>query len=140
MAKLTAEEFQEKHARRLKASIPDIEKGIQRVTVSPTEKAAAKVEKMRVNILKSIDDGTWQRRLRAVTLDEWKQKAISKGVPHIAAGIDAAAEKVKDFASQLLPYIDKVKADVDKLPDLTLEDSINRMATFTRGMSKFKKK
>ena len=140
MAKLTAEEFQEKHARRLKASIPDIEKGIQRVTVSPTEKAASKVEKMRAKLLESIDNGTWQRRLRAVSLEEWKEKAISKGVPHIAAGIDAAAGKVKDFASQLLPYIDKIKADVEKLPDLTLEDSINRMATFTRGMSKFKKK
>jgi len=140
MAKLTAEEFQEKHARRLKASIPDIEKGISRVTVSPTAKAAEKVEKMRANIIKSLDDGTWQRRLRAVTLEEWKEKAITKGVPHIAAGIDAAAEKVKSFASQLLPHIDKCKAEVDKLPDLTLEDSINRMSTFIRGMSKFKKK
>ena len=49
-------------------------------------------------------------------------------------------DKVISFAGQLLPHIDKVKGEIDKMPDLTLEDSINRMATFTRGMSKFHKK
>ena len=140
MAKLTPEEFQEKHARRLKGAIPDIEKGISRVTSSPTAKAAAKVDKMRARLLAKIDDGTWARRLKGVTLEEWKTKAIEKGIPHIASGIDAAKDKVISFAGQLLPHIDKVKGEVDKMPDLTLEDSINRMATFTRGMSKFRKK
>lgn len=140
MAKLTPEEFQEKHARRLKASIPDIEKGINRVTTSPTAKAAAKVDKMRAKLLARIDDGTWARRLKGVSLEEWKSKAIAKGVPRIASGIDGAADKVKDFAGQLLPHIDKIQADVQKMPDLTLEDSINRMSTFIRGMSKFRKK
>lgn len=140
MAKLTPEEFQEKHARRLKGAIPDIEKGIARVTASPTAKAAAKVDKMRARLLAKIDDGTWASRLKGVTLEEWKSKAIEKGIPHIAAGIDGAREKVVNFAGQLLPHIDKVKGEIDKMPDLTLEDSINRMATFTRGMSKFRKK
>lgn len=140
MAKLTPEEFQEKHARRLKGAIPDIEKGIARVSSSPTAKAAAKVDKMRARLLAKIDDGTWASRLKGVTLEEWKSKAIEKGIPHIAAGIDGARDKVVNFAGQLLPHIDKVKGEIDKMPDLTLEDSINRMATFTRGMSKFRKK
>jgi len=37
----------------------------------------------------------------------------------------------------LLPHIDSVRAGVEKMPDLTLEDSINRMSTFVRGMAKF---
>jgi hypothetical protein len=140
MAKLTPEEFQEKHARRLKASIPDIEKGIGKVTEAPTAKAAAKSDKMRARLLARIDDGTWASRLRGVSLEDWKSKAIAKGVPRIASGIDGASAKVKDFAGQLLPHIDKVQAEVKKMPDLTLEDSINRMSTFVRGMSKFRKK
>jgi len=45
--------------------------------------------------------------------------------------------KVEKFYSQLLPHIDTVKGTVSKMPDLTLEDSINRMSTFVRGMAKF---
>jgi len=64
----------------------------------------------------------------------------NKGLGRVATGIDEAAPKVRAFASDLLPYIDNLKASVDKLPDTTLEDSINRMTTFVRGMSKFQRK
>jgi len=140
MAKLTAKEFQEKQARRLKAAIPDMKAGIERVTESPTAKAAAKVEKMKARLLERIDDGTWARRLNAVTLDDWKDKMINKGLSRVSTGIDGAAAKVEEFASQLLPYIDKQVADIKQMPDLTLDDSINRMTSFIRGMSKFRKK
>jgi ElaB/YqjD/DUF883 family membrane-anchored ribosome-binding protein len=139
MARVTPEQFQEKHARRLKASIQDIQAGIERVSVAPTAKAAKKADKMKARLVESIDSGKWQRGLMKVSLEEWKEKAVRKGIPRIADGIDSAAKKVVDFAGQLLPHIDKVKSDIDKLPDLTIEDSINRMVTFTRGMSKFKK-
>jgi len=139
MARVTPEQYQEKHARRLKASIQDIQSGIERVTESPTAKAAKKADKMKARLVAAIDDGKWQRGLMKVSLEDWKEKAVRKGIPRIADGIDGAAKKVIDFAGQLLPHIDKVKGDIDKMPDLTLEDSINRMVTFTRGMSKFKK-
>jgi len=139
MAKLTANEFQEKHARRLKASIDDMRKGVERVTVSPTEKAAAKQDKMKANILASIDNGKWAAGLKRVTLDDWKTKMINKGVNRVASGIDEAAPKVVAFASELLPHIDSVKAKIEKMPDVTLEDNIGRMTEFIRGMSKFKR-
>lgn len=140
MAKLTPEQFREKHARRLKASVEDIRAGIARVTESPTAKAAGKVDKMRTNLLKALDNGKWAARLKAVSLEEWKRKTTDVGVNRIAAGIDAAAGKVENFAAQLLPFQDKLVNDVKRLPDVTLEDSINRMTTFIRGMAKFQKK
>jgi len=140
MAKVTPEEFAEKHNRRLKSALPDMEAGIKKVTEAPTAKAAAKQEKMKQRLIARIDDGTWAARLKKVGVDEWKEKAISKGIPRVSAGIDAARDKVTDFASQLLPHIDAGKAAIDKMPDITLEDSINRMSTFVRHMSKFKKK
>lgn len=139
MAKLTAQEFQEKHARRLKASIDDMRKGVERVTVSPTEKAAAKQDKMKANILASIDNGKWAAGLKRVTLDDWKTKMINKGVNRVSSGIDEAAPKVIEFASELLPYIDSAKAKIEKMPDVTLEDNISRMTSFIRDMSKFKR-
>jgi len=139
MAKLTPKEFQEKHNRRLKAAVPDMQAGVERVTESPTAKAAAKADKMKANIVKSIDDGKWQAGLKRVSLEEWKTKMINKGVNRVAVGIDEAADKVEAFAADLLPHIDRGVDSVNKLPDVTLEDSINRMTTFVRHMAKFKR-
>jgi hypothetical protein len=94
---------------------------------------------MRTNLLAKIDDGTVARRLNAVTLEEWKSKAVNIGVGRIAQGIDGAAAKVVSFAEKLLPAIDAAQSKVKAMPDLTLEDNINRMTTMVREMSKFRK-
>ena len=138
--KLTPEQFQEKQARNLKASIDYMRSGISNVTESPTMKAASRADKMLTNLSKAVQNGTWGNRLKAVSLDEWKEKMLNKGLPRVAGGIDAAKSKVVDFASQLLPAIDSAKKDIQSMPDLTLEDNINRMTTFIRKMSQFKKK
>jgi len=140
MARLTPDEYVEKHARRLKGAVDDMRQGVQRVNTAPTLQAAAKKDKMRANITASLDSGKWERGLKRVTLDDWKQKMINKGVGRVATGIDEAAPKVRAFASELLPYIDNISAAVSKMPDTTLEDNINRMTTFVRGMAKFQRK
>lgn len=140
MAKMTAEEFQEKHARRLKAATADMEKGVRNVTVAPTLKAAQAMPKLRANLLKAIDSGKMERRLKAVSLQDWQNKMIEKGIGRVASGIDGAKDKVINFASQLLPAIDKAKDKIDRLPNVTLDDNINRMTTFIREMAKFEKK
>ena len=140
MAKVTPDQFVEKHARRLKGAVTDMQRGVERVTEAPTAKAAKKVDKMRTNLLAALDSGKWARRLESVSLEEWKDKMVSKGIPRVAAGIDAAAPKVKAFAEELLPHIDRIQNEVKKMPDVSLEDSINRMVAFTRGMAKFQRK
>jgi hypothetical protein len=138
--KITPDEFVAKHATRLKASVDDIRKGLEKVTEAPTLKAAAKKDKMKMRINEAIDTGKWETNLKKVGLDEWKNKAINVGVGRIASGIDAASAKVKDFASQLLSYESSLKDKIDKMPDTTLEDRINRMTTWVREMAKFRKK
>jgi hypothetical protein len=140
MARLTAQEFAEKHNRRLKGALSDMQAGVERITVSPTSQAAAKQDKMIQRLTARVQDGTWATRLRAVSLDSWKGDMIEKGIPRVSGGIDRAQGKVQDFAAQLLPYIDSQKAAIEKMPDLTLEDSIGRMSSFIRGMAKFRKK
>jgi len=138
--RLTPEEFAEKHARRLKAAVDDIRKGVERVSESPTAKAAAKENKMLQNIQEAISSGKWANRLRSVSLEEWKQKTISKGLGRIAAGIDEAHDKQVKFAEQLLAYEATLKSKVDEMPDLTLEDSIARATEWMRGMAKFERR
>ena len=139
MAKLTANEFQEKHARRLKAAVEDVRKGIDRVTESPTEKAAAKQDKMLTNLTAAVTSGKWAAGLKRVTLEDWKRQTRDVGVNRIAAGIDAAKSKVIAFAEELLPHIDRGREKIKAMPDVTLDDNINRMVAFTRHMSDLKR-
>jgi len=139
MAKLTPIEFQEKHARRLKASVEDVRRGIDRVTESPTAKAAAKQDKMLTNLTAAVNSGKWANGLKRVSLDDWKKKARDVGVNRIAAGIDAASAKVVSFAEDLLPHIDRGRDKIKGMSDVTLDDNINRMTTFIRHMAEMKR-
>lgn len=138
--KITKEEFQERHARRLKGAIEDMRSGVQKITVAPTAQAADKQSKMKAHLIERIDDGTWAARLRKVSLDSWRTKMIDKGLPRVSGGIDAAKDKVVDFAGQLLPAVYAAQDKVKAMPDLTLEDSISRMTAMVREMAKFRKK
>jgi ElaB/YqjD/DUF883 family membrane-anchored ribosome-binding protein len=135
MARVTPQQYQEKHARRLKASSEDIRAGIDRVTEAPGQAAVQKKEKMRANINAALDDGTWERRTAAVTLQEWKTAAKEKGVGRIAAGIDAVSTKQVQMATRLLAAVDSAADQVRAMPNNNLEDSIQRMVAFTRGMA-----
>lgn len=140
MARLTPQEFQEKHARRLTAAVEDVRRGIDRVTENPMEKAAAKKDKMLANLTAAVNDGRWEAGLKRVSLEDWKTKARDVGVGRIAAGIQAAASKVVAFAEDLLPHIDAGQAKLKTMPDITLEDNIARMSTFVRHMAAMKRK
>ena len=140
MAKKTPAESAEKWARNLKGSVPDIEAGVDRVTEAPGVKAAAQSAKMLANLTEKVRDGTWAQRVKAVPLEEWQEKMKSKGISRIAQGVDGATAKTEDFFSQLFAYQDSIASKLAGMPDLTLEDSINRMTTYVRDMAKFSKK
>lgn len=139
MARLTPAEFQEKHARRLSAAVEDVRKGIDRVTVNPCELAAAKQEKMLTNLTAAVNDGRWAAGLKRVSLEQWKDKAKNVGAGRISSGINAAKAKVVAFAEQLLPHIDAGTDKLKTMPDITLEDNIERMTSFIRHMATFKR-
>ncbi len=139
MAKLTGLEAAEKHARRLTGATEDIRQGVERVTVAPGQLAAAKVDKMRQNLLASIDDGTWATNVAKVTVGEWKDDMLNKGVNRIGPGVTAAIPKTAVFFSELFEHQDKIVAEINNMPDLSLEDNIGRMVHNARRMAEFKK-
>jgi len=140
MARLTAQQAREKHARNLKASTQDIIRGVDAVTVAPGLLAAKKADKMLANLQESVQSGRWAQRVASVSNEDWKRLMKEKGVNRISTGIDGAAAKVEEFFNQLLPFQDSLTAKVAQMPDLTLEDNIQRMTYFVRGMSQFKRK
>jgi len=139
MARVTPEQFQEKHQRRTEQALEDIRTGVQNVTVNPCELAANKIDKMRAGIIRAIDSGKTEAALRRVSLEEWRGKMLTKGVDRIPEGLTQAKQKVIDFASDLLPHIDKGLVELNKLADVTLADAKKRGTTWMDHMSKFKR-
>jgi len=139
MARVNPQEAADKLIRRLSGATEDIRRGIQQVTTAPSQAAIAQKELLKQKINEAIDNGTWEAGLNAVSLQDWKDAALNKGVSRIAGGISAARPKLTKFYSELLPAVDAAAAEVRAMPKGTLEDSINRMVTYTRAMSNFRK-
>lgn len=135
MARVNAQEYADKWGRRLSASTQDIRRGVERVSEAPGASAARNADRMLAGIQVAIQDGRWQRAVAGVSLQDWKEATISKGIGRIASGVEGAMSKQRDMAERLLAAVDTVKSRVDQMPSTTLEDRINRMVTFARGMS-----
>lgn len=137
---ITPQEFSDKWQRRTKAASEDVRRGVEAVTESPTAAAAAKQDKWAAKMAAAETQKKWADNLKAVDLNAWKSAMLNKGLGRIAAGVDGAASDMADFASQLLPAVERARGILKGMPDLTIEDSINRASTFIREMSKFKRK
>jgi len=136
---MTSSDYTDKWARRLSGATEDIRRGVEAVSKSPTEAAPAKIDKMKANWLKKVEDGTVAKNLRAVSLEDWKRKMIDQGVNRISGGVEGSKDKMSRFADKFLPYAYAVSDKVKSMPDLTLEDSISRMTTAVRELAKFRK-
>ena len=133
--RLSAVEFQQKQAKRLKASTEDIRAGVNAVSEAPSAKAVAKQDKMLANLTESIQNGTWANRLGQHTLSDWKRDMNDKGIARIGSGIDNASAKVQKFAAWLLPKAYALSDEVKGMPDMTLDDSVARAEKVIRGMA-----
>lgn len=140
MAKLTARQFREKHARNTTAARDDMIRGIGNVREAPGVLAAEKAEKMLAGITAAVQSGKWGDRVSSVSLEEWKRLMVEKGVPRVNAGIQAAAADIEDFAQQLLDHQDGYLPRIHDMPDLTLEDNINRAVENMREGAKFERR
>lgn len=123
-------------AARLAASGDKIQRGVQAVTTSPGQAAARQKSAYVANVQSSADK--WASRVAAISTGEWQQATISKGVPRIASGAQAAQPKFAQFMGQLLPHIDSGKSSLPARGNL--EQNIARMTAFTRHMAGFKRR
>lgn len=137
--RVTDAQWAEKWGRRLKGATQDIRNGVERVTESPMELAAAKQDKMLANVTEAVRSGKWARGLRRRTLAEWKDRVLNIGVGRIPAGVDAAEGDVREFARDLIDHQNAGLGRIDAMPDVTVEDGIARAAAWIRHMAEFER-
>ncbi len=138
MAKVNAQEYAEKWARRMRGATEDVRRGVEKVTVAPGELAAQNEAALLQNFVESVNSGRWAARVRGVSLQDWQKATLDKGIARIGPGVEAAQPKMARIAAELLPAVDAAAAAANALPKVTLEDSIQRMTTFVRKMAEFK--
>lgn len=135
--RVTPEQLAEKWGRRLKGATEDIRQGIARVDVAPGRRAAEQADKWQQRLSLPETKRKWAARVAAVSLEDWKSAILNKGLIRIAAGVDGAMPKMEKFAAALISYQNSGLTELERMPDLTLEDSISRQTWWTRYMAKF---
>lgn len=122
----------------LSGATAKIQQGIEAVTQAPGAKAAAQqalyLSQIQANAAK------WARNTAAVSLQSWKDAAISKGIPRIALGAQQAQPKMEAVMTKLLPFISNAKSSLDaQNPRGNLQQNIQRMVAWANTMATFEK-
>lgn len=135
MARVSPTQYLDKWGRRLNAAGPDIQAGVQRVTTAPGQAAAAAQQLMLQNLTEAVNNGTWARQVSSVSLQDWQNSMINKGMARIGAGVTQAQKTKVGRITALLSAVDQAAAAANAQPKGGLEQSIQRAATFMRTMS-----
>lgn len=98
--------------------------GVNAVTVAPGQAAAAKVNTWLAKVQASANK--WATNVSAVTLQQWQQSMVQVGIPRISTGAQAKQGKYLAFAQKFYPYLATGVAQVKAMPNVTLQDGINR--------------
>lgn len=137
---MSASDISSKWNKNMKNAVTDIQAGIDRVTTNPMEKAIAKQDKMKANLNAAIDNGTWAKQMGKVSMSDWKTKTKTKVGERLSSGVDGAMNKRKEFDNWLVGRINSGLDKVNAMPDMTLQDSINRAAAMMTHMASEKYK
>jgi hypothetical protein len=138
-AMLTPQQIGEKWASKMATSSEAYKLGIGAVQESPMAKAAASSELYLKGVQEAVSSGKWQSGLNRVSLQQWKESCLTKGVQRIASGAMAAKNRVIDFQSQWLPFLQANVQRVRSMPKGGLENGIARAVEMIRLNSQFRR-
>lgn len=109
--------------------------GAQRVQTSPGQLAAQQAQKWLNRVNESA--AKWQRKVGAVTLQEWQSAYITKGVPRIASGAQAAQADYQNALVPLFQYMANVWATVNAMPSDTPAARDAKMLAWAQQMRQY---
>jgi hypothetical protein len=139
MAKaLTPAQIAEKQVRRAQAAVTDYKDGVMAVKVSPTQKAAQRVDAWMQGLQKAYADGSSVDGLKGVSLQDWQKATVDKGGMTYAKGVADAQGVISDFHAQRQQEQARIDAQLNAMPRGDLSTNIQRMIMQIQGMSNFK--
>jgi hypothetical protein len=120
-------------------STNSIRSGVQSMTVSPTAQAARQVDQYLAGVQKAVADGKWVAGLNRVSLPQWQDAMLTKGLPRIQQGAVTGRSKMESFMSDFLPYVARAQQSLAATPRGGLEQNLQRMSAFVRQIAEYKR-
>jgi len=118
----------------ISAKTAKMQANVQAVTVAPGQLAARQKAVYVQNVQARADH--WAARVGRVSLQEWQNAMITKGIPRVATGASAAQAKMTAVFAQLLPFIERGKSSLPQRG--TFEQNKNRAMAWMDYMHGFK--
>ena len=134
MAHGTPTEVRDKWLRNIQNATQEMSAGVDRLTVSPGQSAAAKRQKWVNALMDTNVQDKWARNVQSVSLQQWQQAMKDYGINRVAQGAQAKQGKFENAMASLLPFIDRVRAQVRAMPDDTPAAREQRALAMMRGM------
>lgn len=128
----------DKWAANLSSATQAIKAGIQAVSVSPTSKAAARLDQYLAGVNAAVSSGRMAAKLNAVSLQSWQNAAIVKGVPRIAQGAAQSKDKFAAFMTKWLAHEAQLSSTLASMPRGTLDQNIARAVAVIQHNAAFK--
>lgn len=139
MAMIDAQKFTDRWAAGMAAAGTKYKEGVQAVTEAPNAKAAQAESRYLAGTQEAVASGAYQRGNQAVTLEDWKNAAITKGAARLAGGAQAAVPKMRAAAGPLLAHIESGMSLLQSMPRGTFEENMQRSIAMATHMHSFKK-
>lgn len=134
MARVDANGWLTKWGNNLSNSSTYITSGVQRVQTAPGVSAAAAADRMLAGVTQAVTSGKWAANVSGVSLQQWQQSMIQKGIPRIQQGVAQAKTNKVAKITQLLQNVDAAVGAVQALPKGGLAQGIARATAFMTAM------
>lgn len=136
---MTGSEGAAKWVRATLANKESARKGVEQVKESPTKAAARNIDGYLSGVQDAVSSGRFERALNAVSLEDWKQAYLDKGLKNLDNGVKAAESKMARFLDKYLPYIQSKSEEIKRMPKATLADKMARIEKNLMNLEEFKK-
>lgn len=113
--------------------------GVQRVSQSPGQAAAAKAAKWVAAMQDPAVQAKWKNNVGAVSLADWQQMMTTVGIPRIAAGAQAKQSKYLAFAEQFFPFLARNVQQVEQMDDTSFAARVQRAVQMMTLNHQFKR-
>jgi hypothetical protein len=135
MARVDAAGWLQKWSTNLNGAGTYIKNGVQRVQTAPGQSAAAASDRMLAGVTNAVSSGRWAKAVSGVSLAQWQDAMVNKGIPRLQQGTAQAVKTKGDKIAALLSNVDAATASIQSLPKGGLQQGIQRATAYMTKMS-----
>jgi len=111
--------------------------GVNAVQTAPSQLAIAKKSKWVQAMTDPKTHDRWEAGLGRISLTDWKSAASGVGAQRFAQSADKAQTNYQEFATDFFPFLASVQSQVNAMPDVTLDERINKAVQNMRLISNY---